>query len=508
MSQSIERRARRGRRLAEWPWLVVVPYWVGLVTLGLAACAEEDSPEQDVGTSTPAAGGSKGLDSGDEAPTPIGTAIAATVETEPVAGAGDAADDPAIWVHPTDPAKSVLLGTDKSVGGGIYVYDLAGKILQFTEIGEVNNVDLRQGFELGGKEVTLVTGVNRTNNTLVIYALDTDTRGLTNVAAREVTVTPGGYGSCMYKNAEGNTFAFVDSTAGIIEQYRLFADGDKVDAEVVRTLCVPSQPEACVADDELGSLFVGEEAIGIWKFPADIDGAATGETVPECDGAEAGALIDDTTDGHLTADVEGLAIAVTGPGEGYLFASSQGADEFVVYDRKAPHAHVLTFNVWGGGDACIDGVEGSDGIDVTGAALGDAFPHGLFVTQDGSNGDPAANQNFKLVPLDAILEQRVVEAASECKLSDFGGKARQSDVPAGPEHDAAFCDAFCGRCDECYASGVEGFAEGDCHYESPKPTFDLDDCLAGCNAGIVPADTSPLQSGWEAWECLALDDAL
>ncbi|MFI8362035.1 phytase [Streptomyces sp. NPDC085612] len=29
------------------------------------------------------------------------------METAPVSHSGDAADDPAVWVHPTDPARSV-----------------------------------------------------------------------------------------------------------------------------------------------------------------------------------------------------------------------------------------------------------------------------------------------------------------------------------------------------------------------------------------------------------------
>jgi len=45
-------------------------------------------------------------------------------------------------------------------------------------------------------------------------------------------------------------------------------------------------------------------------------------------------------------------------------------------------------------------VEQTDGIDVTSASLGPAFPHGLFVAQDGVN--EGGNQNFKLVPWEAI----------------------------------------------------------------------------------------------------------
>jgi hypothetical protein len=39
--------------------------------------------------------------------------IMASTETDPVPHDGEAADDPAIWVHPKDPGKSVILGTDK-----------------------------------------------------------------------------------------------------------------------------------------------------------------------------------------------------------------------------------------------------------------------------------------------------------------------------------------------------------------------------------------------------------
>ena len=39
--------------------------------------------------------------------------VPASAETVPVAHAGDAADEPAIWVHPTNPAASLIIGNDK-----------------------------------------------------------------------------------------------------------------------------------------------------------------------------------------------------------------------------------------------------------------------------------------------------------------------------------------------------------------------------------------------------------
>src|SRR5919108_3007558 len=93
--------------------------------------------------------------------------VAATVETAPVRSGGDAADDPAIWVHPADPALSTIIGTDNHAG--LAVYDLAGRELQFLPDGDLNNVDLRPGFLLGGQAVALVTAGNRSNNSLAVY---------------------------------------------------------------------------------------------------------------------------------------------------------------------------------------------------------------------------------------------------------------------------------------------------------------------------------------------------
>src|SRR5436190_10599778 len=60
----------------------------------------------------------------------VGKPVPAAAET-PSVGTGDkdAADDPEIWVDPSNPARGVIIGTDKKAG--LYVYDLAGKQLQY-----------------------------------------------------------------------------------------------------------------------------------------------------------------------------------------------------------------------------------------------------------------------------------------------------------------------------------------------------------------------------------------
>jgi hypothetical protein len=66
-------------------------------------------------------------------------AVAASVETDAVSHGFDAADDAAIWVHPDDPSRSTIIGTDKR--GGFVIYDLQGRMLHYLAVGRVNNVD-------------------------------------------------------------------------------------------------------------------------------------------------------------------------------------------------------------------------------------------------------------------------------------------------------------------------------------------------------------------------------
>src|SRR5690349_21249849 len=62
--------------------------------------------------------------------------IEAVRETAPVASPGDAADDPAMWRNPIEPAKSLIVATDKE--WGLHVYDLSGALLASTAAGRVN----------------------------------------------------------------------------------------------------------------------------------------------------------------------------------------------------------------------------------------------------------------------------------------------------------------------------------------------------------------------------------
>jgi 3-phytase len=72
------------------------------------------------------------------------------------------------------------------------------------------------------------------------------------------------YGLCMYRNKKtGLFYVFVNGKSGEVEQYELFAAENKVDAKLVRSLKLGTQTEGMVADDETGTLYIGEEQAGI-----------------------------------------------------------------------------------------------------------------------------------------------------------------------------------------------------------------------------------------------------
>jgi 3-phytase len=313
--------------------------------------------------------------------------VTASVETVPVPNHGDAADDPAIWRHPIDPALSTIIGTDKD--SGLAVYDLAGHELQFVPDGRVNNVDLRDGFVLGDSAVSIVTASNQSDNTIAIYRINLATRRLENVEARKIKTSPP-YGMCMYHSPEsGKFYYFVNSRTGTVEQWELFATSSgKVDAKMVRSFEIGLQPEGCVADDELGYFYLGVEEKGIWKYGAEPDDGQAYEIVDWV-----------SWDGRLEPEIEGLTLFYAPNRKGFLIASSQGASKFVMYRREGNNGYVGAFKIVNGNG--IDEVTETDGIAVNSATLGPAFPMGVFVAQDGKN--DVGNQNFKLVSWQTIV---------------------------------------------------------------------------------------------------------
>ncbi len=321
-------------------------------------------------------------------------AVMAVVETVPVISPGDAADDPAIWADPVNPANSLVIGTDKKAG--LNVYDMQGRLIQHLPDGKMNNVDLREGFMLGGQPVVLVTASDRTNKSVAIYRLDTQARRLINVADGVQPTEQGDpYGHCMYRSARtGKTYVFINDSNGEKRQWELVDAGNgRVRAVRVRDFAFSTQVEGCVADDDAGKLYVAEEDVGLWSLSAEPDG-----------GSAMTMLARITENPALKDDLEGVGLYDLGDGRGYLVVSSQGNDSYAVFRREGDQAYLGSFIVVADGMRGIDGVSETDGLDVSSRNLGPGFEHGALVAQDGRNVLPGDTQNFKYVPWKSIAD--------------------------------------------------------------------------------------------------------
>lgn len=316
-------------------------------------------------------------------------AVTATIETDPVHTSGDAADDSAIWIHPTDPSLSVIIGADKSTTGGLSVYDLSGDELHHYPHGRLNNVDVRYDFPLGSSRVGLVGATNRVEKRIDFYRVNAADRSLVragSVPTSSAIRTPRGF--ALYRSpTTGTYYAFV-TDSGHTDQYELDGSTGTVTGRVVRQVFISGVTEGLVADDELKRLYIAEEDEGgIWRFGAEPDAGTSGVMVVKTTGLG----------GPIPQDIKGIAMYYAGNGGGYLLAASQGSDSFHVLTRS-DNSYLGGFEIVAGNG--IDAVTGMDGIDVTNFGLGGLFPDGVFVSQDHTN--DGANQNHKLVPWRSI----------------------------------------------------------------------------------------------------------
>jgi 3-phytase len=325
----------------------------------------------------------------DAGPAPV--TVPALRETAPVEvvpepgkdGRIDAADDPAIVVGET-PAETRIIGTNKK--GGLYVYDLDGKVTQTAPGGLPNNVDMRDAFPWTEGVAPIVATSDRIDNTIAIYRFDPNTKTLD--AKARVRIPTGFvevYGITLGRL--GSDFVVVATAKnGDVAQWTLTNEAGAMKATPTRSFTLGSIAEGCVVDDEAGLLYISQELVGLWRLPLD---PARGGKKTLVDGVG--------PRGKLAADVEGVTIWRGPNGGGYLIVSAQGQSRFNVYDRGGANAYRGTFAVVGSADGAIDAVTTTDGLDASSAPLGPAFPRGILVVQDDINALPDAAQNFKYV---------------------------------------------------------------------------------------------------------------
>jgi 3-phytase len=293
---------------------------------------------------------------------PIGAADGAPPLCEPTVTLLSAAvrdqDDTCVWQHPTAPAMSTVITSDKSAGQ-VFVYDLQGRLLQSVPVSKPGNIDLRRGFTLGGEAADIVVVNQRSDGfRLAVFKIDPARRYLDRIDDGDLLTGPN-YGGCLYQSRRSGKCYFVaTSEEGAVEQFELRDKGrGRISAKRVRHWPL-GKCEGAVADDERGRLYIAEESKGVWQLGAEPDDAAPGE------------LIIKVGEHGIVGDLEGI-VCFRGPdGRNYLVFSDQGANQFPVFRVDGAPEFTGRFRV--------KGAEDTDGIELVRGDLGPQFPAGLF----------------------------------------------------------------------------------------------------------------------------------
>jgi 3-phytase len=304
----------------------------------------------------------------------------------------DDPDDPAIWHYPADPARSLIVGTNKvaAPSGALVVYGLDGKIRQTIDnLDRPNNVDVEYGLALGGRPVDIAVVTERHRSRLRLYRIDPEAGRLEEIPpAGGIPVFEGEQGDfaapmgiALYRRPrDGAIFAVVGRKSGPREgylwQYRLEDDGSgAVRAVKVREFGRFSgrgEIEAIAVDDELGYVYYADEGDGIHKWHADPDHPEAARELAHF-GREG-----------FRGDREGIAVYAREDGTGYIVCTDQveGNSRYFIFRREGrpgnPHDHDEVIK------AVRGGADSTDGIEVTSATLGPQFPNGLLVAMNSS----------------------------------------------------------------------------------------------------------------------------
>ncbi|GAA2096451.1 phytase [Actinomadura alba] len=353
------------------------------------------------------------------------------------AGGNASGDDPAIWVHPADSRKSLVIVTAKE--GGLRVYDRGSRELQSlpateaprvdTAVGRYNNVDIAYGVSLAGRKVDVAVVSDRYNDQIRFFVIDSagtaartpltevtaaDQSFLFNPDREAVDEEHTAYGLSIWQPRAGETYAVVTQEgATTIATARIVETGGKLGYTDIQRRTMPGtfplpdgttwvpceepgvlpQFEGVTVDQASGVLYAAQEDVGLWRLQLPLGSGGQPKLLDRVKDFGIHDVFDSETEecqpvdpnakGYggnlLSADAEGVDIYY-GPGStGYVLVSSQGDDTFAVYERQGANHALGSFQVKG-----VDGVDdinGSDGLAVTNRPVGD-HRQGLLVTHD------------------------------------------------------------------------------------------------------------------------------
>ncbi len=391
--------------------------------------------------------------------------VNASYETTPIPLGEDTSDDTAIWLHPTEPEKSIVFGVSKNKEkdggrGGLGLYDLKGKQIKFYEsvdgkkIGPLNNIDIRYNFSLGTQKLDILAASNRNKlkglyTGTSLFKINQNTPGVELLGHFPIVSSKGEnlepYGLCMGK--EGNNYyVFSLLENGELYKHQLkVKENNRVVLESVGVLDVKSfinkkqdsisidlvmkdvlleyqnnefemselneeihdalaerhQMEGCVGDDFHKELYFGIEKVGVFKVGYDLENPVAVAEIVKSQYDKTKFMKEQP---RLTDDIEGISLYHGPNGSGYIVVSVQGISEYAIFNRGQINSYLGSFKV---GYVAKDSVTQTDGFDILSTPLGNDYPRGLMAIHDHHNTDEQGsilNGNYKFLSFSKVLK--------------------------------------------------------------------------------------------------------
>jgi 3-phytase len=295
----------------------------------------------------------------------LALAIAQTVihELEPAASTPknlNETDDPAIWLHPSKPELSLIVGTVKAEKprGALAVYDLRGKEIERHEGFDVpNNVDILGDIGIVTEPFRHSVRTFRMSGPVPHLRLEKTVE----VFRGQLGEMRAPMGVALYRRKrDGALYAILSRADGPKEkflwQYRIDSGG-MVKVREFGAFSGVGDLEAVAVDQERELVFYSDEQCCVRVYRADPEAAGAGDEITRF--AREG----------FKGDREGIAIT-----DRYVIVTDQMSprSQYHVFDKNS----YREIAIWRGQSLQ------TDGIAATGRSLGLLFPNGLFVAMN------------------------------------------------------------------------------------------------------------------------------
>lgn len=254
---------------------------------------------------------------------------------------GDIADA-AVWVSSESNDKNLLIVTLEE--DGLAAFDAEGRQLWKNDQTNALGADIRYNVsDNNSNSIDLLAVGLPDDNAIGFYQIDREAAipvqsiGTlqTGVAAESV---------CLHQNMTTKALSITLVTeTGMARQYKLKYDGVNIKSVLendggvpapVREFVVGGELSACIVDDETATLYIAEQNLGVWAYGADVENVKDRR------------LVDSVSPLGKLKEIEGLDIAYSDSGNGYLIVADE-VEGLALYQRSGSNDYVTTFRVNG-----------------------------------------------------------------------------------------------------------------------------------------------------------------